>query len=165
VNLSSLLQDQNSLAEAEPIFRQALAGLEEELGPSHQFTLVSIDNLATLLLGAGRLQEAKELYERAIREAEVVLSPTDPQTLTSVNNLAALLQEQKKFKESQTDFEKAYTLPDGQVVTLGKERFKVPEVLFDPMMMGKELPGLHRQCHNCVITGAYRAYFLESSSP
>lgn len=116
VNLSSLLQDQNSLAEAEPIFRQALAGLEEELGPSHQFTLVSIDNLATLLLGAGRLQEAKELYERAIREAEVVLSPTDPQTLTSVNNLAALLQEQKKFKEAEQLFRRAL---DGREEALG----------------------------------------------
>mmetsp|Transcript_3900 Transcript_3900/g.7756 ORF Transcript_3900/g.7756 Transcript_3900/m.7756 type:complete len:394 (-) Transcript_3900:16-1197(-) len=34
-----------------------------------------------------------------------------------------------------------YQLPDGQVVTLGRERFQAPSILFDPMLMGSEEPG------------------------
>lgn len=34
-----------------------------------------------------------------------------------------------------------YQLPDGQVVTLGRERFQAPSILFDPSLMGSEEPG------------------------
>merc|ERR1719262_1674489 len=37
--------------------------------------------------------------------------------------------------------EKSYELPDGQEITLGNERFRVPEVLFAPSMAGSEDPG------------------------
>merc|ERR1712048_17118 len=36
-----------------------------------------------------------------------------------------------------SDNEKTYELPDGQVVTIGSERFRVPEVLFQPSLIGK----------------------------
>jgi actin-related protein 2 len=39
-------------------------------------------------------------------------------------------------------FEEEYELPDGQVVTLGKERFEASEILFDPYKGGYELEGL-----------------------
>lgn len=59
--------------------------------------------------------------------------------------------EQEKMKTSPTDIEKSYTLPDGQVVTIASERYRVAEALFNPMLMGKELPGIHRQTHNAVM--------------
>jgi len=34
-------------------------------------------------------------------------------------------------------------LPDGNIVTIGSERFRCPEVLFDPSMIGKEASGIH----------------------
>ncbi|KAK3112469.1 centractin- actin- protein of the dynactin complex [Teratosphaeriaceae sp. CCFEE 6253] len=36
-----------------------------------------------------------------------------------------------------------YTLPDGQKLRLGSERFRAPEILFDPELIGLEYPGLH----------------------
>jgi actin-related protein len=36
-----------------------------------------------------------------------------------------------------------YTLPDGQVLTIGNERFRSAEALFNPFCLGREAPGLH----------------------
>merc|ERR1712182_76645 len=39
--------------------------------------------------------------------------------------------------------EKTYELPDGNVITVGNERFRCPEVLFQPSFIGKEASGIH----------------------
>lgn len=40
------------------------------------------------------------------------------------------------------EFEKAYELPDGNVITIGNERFRCPEVMFKPSLIGKEANGV-----------------------
>ena len=42
-----------------------------------------------------------------------------------------------------SELEMTYELPDGNVITLGNERFRCPEVLFQPTMLGKEAVGIH----------------------
>ncbi|PNS19128.1 actin-2 [Sphaceloma murrayae] len=37
-----------------------------------------------------------------------------------------------------------YTLPDGQKIKLGPERFRAPEILFDPDIIGLEYQGIHQ---------------------
>ncbi len=37
-----------------------------------------------------------------------------------------------------------YTLPDGQKMKIGAERYKAPEILFDPEIIGLEYPGIHQ---------------------
>jgi actin-related protein len=39
-------------------------------------------------------------------------------------------------------YDKTYDLPDGRKLTLGAERFRCPEALFEPMQAGIELEGI-----------------------
>jgi actin-related protein len=48
------------------------------------------------------------------------------------------------------NIEKQYELPDGQVITIGNERFRCPEVLFQPALIGKEFEGIHKATFNSI---------------
>merc|ERR1712165_549509 len=50
--------------------------------------------------------------------------------------------EMKAATES-SDKEKTYELPDGNIITVGSERFRCPETLFQPSFIGKEASGVH----------------------
>ena len=54
-------------------------------------------------------------------------------------------------KEWKEQFEKPYTLPDGNVLTIGNERFRAPEVMFQPSLSGKDVPGVHKLTYNSVM--------------
>jgi len=45
--------------------------------------------------------------------------------------------------ESSSTLEQTYELPDGQVLSIGNERFRCPEVLFKPQQIGMEDEGVH----------------------
>jgi len=47
--------------------------------------------------------------------------------------------------------EKSYELPDGQVMTIGNERFRTPEALFQPSLLGLESGGIHETAYNSII--------------
>lgn len=57
------------------------------------------------------------------------------------------LEEVKNSTEHQRDYE----LPDGQVIQIDSERFRCPEVLFKPNMVGKEFLGIHKQVYDSIM--------------
>jgi len=52
--------------------------------------------------------------------------------------------------ENSSTCEKQYELPDGQMITIGSERFRCPEVLFQPNFIGKEHEGIHKLTHKSI---------------
>jgi actin len=56
----------------------------------------------------------------------------------------------KKARDSSV-FDKNYELPDGNVVTIGSERFRCAEVLFQPSIVTSTLPGIHELIHQSIL--------------
>ena len=56
---------------------------------------------------------------------------------------------QKSIDSSEVDT--FYKLPDEQMITIGNERFRCPEVLFQPSMLGKECAGIHQQTFETIM--------------
>ncbi len=56
-----------------------------------------------------------------------------------------------KRAETSNEFERTFTLPDEQVITIGSELFRCPEVLFNPTIIGAEQLGIHTLIYRSVM--------------
>jgi len=60
-------------------------------------------------------------------------------------------EQEKKEAESSSELEKQYELPDGQVISIAAARFRAPEILFKPSLIGKESEGVHRLVYDSIM--------------
>lgn len=58
---------------------------------------------------------------------------------------------QKEETSQEAGMPKQYRLPDGQVLNLGLERFKSPEILFQPGLVGSEYKGVQHLLYNSIF--------------
>ena len=105
-----LYQAQGRYAEAEPLYKRALAIEEKALGPEHPDIATSLNNLALLYQVQGRYAEAEPLYKRALAIGEKALGPEHPDVATSLNNLAELYQAQGRYAEAEPLYKRALAI-------------------------------------------------------
>jgi tetratricopeptide (TPR) repeat protein len=84
------LQTLARYAEAEPLYRRALAIRQRSLGPDDPETAGILNSLAVLYASQEKYKEAEPLLQRALAIYEKVLGPDHPHTATSLNSLAEL---------------------------------------------------------------------------
>lgn len=56
-----------------------------------------------------------------------------------------------KLAQETPSVERTYELPDGNIITIGNERFRCPEALFQPSLLGKECDGVHTTLYNSIM--------------
>jgi len=59
-------------------------------------------------------------------------------------------EEMNKARTS-SDIEKTYEMPDGSTVTLGNERFRAPEALFQPSLLGLDIDGIDETTYKSIM--------------
>ena len=52
---------------------------------------------------------------------------------------------------SSSEIERTYEMPDGQILTIGNERFRCPEALFQPGFIGLEETGVHEKTYQSIM--------------
>jgi tetratricopeptide (TPR) repeat protein len=100
-NLAALLQATNRPAEAEALYRRALAIDEASYGNVHPNVARDLSNLALLLKATNRLAEAEPLYRRALAIHEASYGKDDPYVARVLNNLALLLLATNRLAEAE----------------------------------------------------------------
>jgi CHAT domain-containing protein len=104
------LYQRRKFAEAEPLYRRALAVYEEVLGPRHPDTAQSCNNLALNLDNRLRAKEAEPLYRQALAANEEALGRWHPNTAASYGWLAGNLQNQGRSQEAEPLFRQALAI-------------------------------------------------------
>lgn len=56
-----------------------------------------------------------------------------------------------KTAKTSSSVESSYVLPDGEEITIGDERFRCPEVLFQPSLIGMEAGGIHEITYDSIM--------------
>lgn len=106
-NLGALRASQERFAEAEPLFREALASGEAVLGKDHPLLIRRLCNVAGVLSATGRYEEAGPLLERALALGAKGGARFDDGIANSALNLGNVRGAQGRHQEALALYEQA----------------------------------------------------------
>ncbi|MCZ6550857.1 MAG: tetratricopeptide repeat protein [Candidatus Methylomirabilales bacterium] len=95
--LADVSRAEGRFAEAERLYKRALAIDEEALEKDHLNVARDVNNLAKLYQAQGQYAEAEPLYRRGLAMREKDLGPVHPEVAQSLNNLAAVYRDQGRY--------------------------------------------------------------------
>merc|ERR1719215_2579789 len=110
-------------------------------------------HLSRLLLERGHKLQSSSGMEivRDIKEKLCYVALDFDQELQAVEDNAAKRRRVGEDGVAQVaEGEKKYEMPDGSMITIGSERFRTGEVLFQPSVLGKEQAGVHKMVFDAV---------------
>jgi actin len=90
--------------------------------------------------------ESREVV-REIKEAVSYVAADYKREMVTVPTCS---QQRHSHKMSVWSRDAMYSLPDGNIITVGSERFRCTEILFQPSLIGKEIPAIHQCVHQSI---------------
>ncbi|XP_041831227.1 uncharacterized protein LOC121633367 isoform X1 [Melanotaenia boesemani] len=119
-----------------------------------RFPLAGVD----VTMHLKKLLQEQGVCMRTTAEEEIVREMKEKCCCVALNYEAELSQEGSSCREMY------YSLPDGQIVTLGTERFRAPEILFQPQLIGRDHYGMHKSVFKSILSSDVdlRRCFLEN---
>jgi len=100
-NLGQVYADMGRDAEAEPLYKRALAIMEKAVGLESVDIAIELNNLAALYQRQLRYDEAEPLFKRALALSERSLPANHPDLGRALNNLATNFEKQDRHAESE----------------------------------------------------------------
>jgi len=77
-------------------------------------------------------------------------TPAEREIVADIKEKLCFVSQDPSLEKNYGDVE--YKLPDGTTLYMGNERFRAPESLFSPALVGKEGVGLHAQVYNSIMS-------------
>jgi tetratricopeptide (TPR) repeat protein len=133
--LGMLLTTRADYAQAEPLYRRALAIDEQSLGKDHSNVAIRLNNLAQLLHDTNRLAEAEPLMRRVLEILENPDGDPLPDLAGALHNLARLLFATKRLDEAEPLMRQTLTMDEQY---FGKDHTNVARGLSNLSQLLKE---------------------------
>ena len=104
------------------------------------------DELEKLMTECGWVSEstAQTQIVREIKEKLCYVSMNFAEDMAAKDEAFKAPKDEAKIKAWKEKYCAEYVLPDGNTLALGTERFRAPEIMFNPSLHGKSIPGVQK---------------------